>query len=113
MDIVLVVLSSQDDVGEVEDVEMEVEEAETDTAEPKTGEEIETTPTIPAPTPLVPSLPNVGANVQIRKDYDPKGNENFTCTCICFGCVQSHNSSFFSLSYMHSCMYVQVHVLYM
>ncbi len=51
---------------------MEVEEAEPDQSQ-RVSDDKETTP-FPPPTPLVPSLSGGSSgNLQIRKDYDPKG----------------------------------------
>ena len=62
----------QDEAGEVEDVEMEVDETEPDQSQ-RVSDDKEVTP-LPPPTPLVPSLSGGSSgNLQIRKDYDPKG----------------------------------------
>lgn len=71
----------------MEDVEMEVDEGEPDAPlQQKGSDEVDTTVSLPPPTPLVPSLsgPASGANVQIRKDYDPKGIDS---VCVCIVCM--------------------------
>lgn len=95
--------SSQDEVGEVEDVEMEVDDTEPDTIQQKGSEDMETTP-LPPPTPLVSSLSNNSANLQIRKDYDPKGTVQYMYNCKSYMCTVHLSSWVSTWSFRCTCI---------
>ena len=58
---------------------MEVEETEMETEQVEEEQQKETTTSVSiTPTPLVPALPTSGGNLQIRRDYNPKGYISLT-----------------------------------